>query len=99
MSKIIFRSKEEKLSWIFDVHDDNFTETISPDEMKAIVRGLYTMLGVQGIPDEILNDQSKIVLRIIDLNGDGEISKEEFIKNALNCDFICDMVKMMCEGE
>ena len=31
----------------------------------------------------------------IDVDGDGEITKEEFIKNAMECEFICDMLQVM----
>ena len=31
----------------------------------------------------------------IDVDGDGEITKEEFIKNAMECEFVCDMLQVM----
>ena len=33
------------------------------------------------------------MLEAIDADGDGEIEKEEFIQNAMNCHFIHDIVK------
>ena len=30
----------------------------------------------------------------IDVDGDGEITKEEFIKNAMECEFVCDMLQV-----
>ena len=33
------------------------------------------------------------VIEAVDQEGDGEISKEEFVKNAMNCKFIFNMLK------
>ena len=30
----------------------------------------------------------------IDIDGDGELTKEEFIKHALECEFVCDMLQV-----
>ena len=30
----------------------------------------------------------------IDVDGDGDITKEEFIKNAMECEFVCDMLQV-----
>ena len=29
----------------------------------------------------------------IDVDRDGEITKDEFIKNAMECEFVCDMLQ------
>ena len=42
--------------------------------------------------EDILVDRLEEMLDAIDIDGDGEIEKEEFIKNAMNCHFICDIV-------
>lgn len=36
---------------------------------------------------------------VIDTDGDGELTKEEFIKNAMKCEFVCDMLAVGFEDE
>ena len=76
------------------MYDKDAGGTIDPSEMKDVVTGLYTMMGIE-VPDEILEIRSKEILDICDIDGDGEISKEEFITHSLTCDFICDMLQVM----
>ena len=35
----------------------------------------------------------------IDVDGDGEITKDEFIKNAMECEFVCDMLQVGIAGD
>ena len=37
-------------------------------------------------------EEYRQLFKSIDTDGDGEITKEEFIKNALSCEFIHDML-------
>ena len=86
-------SLEDKLNWIFNVYDKDGGGTIDPQELRDIVNGLFSMAGID-VPEEILDIRSKEMSEIIDVDGDGEITKEEFIKNALTCEFICDMLQV-----
>ena len=56
--------------------------------------GLFTMVGMEEIPEDIMVIRTKELLDIIDVDGDGEITKDEFIKNAMTCDFVCDMMQI-----
>ena len=87
------KSLEDKLNWIFNVYDKDGGGTIDPQELRDIVNGLFSMAGID-VPDEILDIRSKEMSAIIDVDGDGEITKEEFIKNAMTCEFISDMLQV-----
>ena len=36
---------------------------------------------------------------VIDIDGDGELTKEEFIKHGLECQFVCDMLSVGFEDD
>lgn len=76
------------------MYDKNCGGTIDPNELKGVVGGLYSMLGIE-VPKETIAQQAKEMLDIIDVDGDGEISKEEFIKKAETCDFICNALQVI----
>jgi Ca2+-binding EF-hand superfamily protein len=84
-------SPEEKLNWIFDVFDKDCGGTIDPEEGRDVVKSLFNMAGIE-LEEEILADRIEEMLKAIDADGDGEITKDEFIKNALSCEFIHDML-------
>lgn len=92
------KTLEDKLNWIFNVYDKDAGGTIDPDELKDIVTGLFSMAGID-VPEEIVDVRSKELSEIIDVDGDGEITKEEFIKNALTCEFISDMLQVGIGGD
>ena len=89
---VTLASPREKLNWIFSVFDKDGGGVIDHREMRDVVLGLFTMAGIR-IHEEILVERLKEMLEAIDIDGDGEIEKEEFIKNAMKCGFICDIVK------
>ena len=84
-------SPEEKLNWIFDVFDKDCGGTIDHTESRDVVKSLFHMGGIE-LEEEILTDRMEEMLNAIDVDGDGEITKDEFIKNALSCQFIYDML-------
>ena len=91
-------SRNDKLNWIFNVYDRNCGGSIDPGEMKEVVSGLYIMLGMY-VPEKVVEQRTQEILNIVDVDGDGEISKEEFITKASSCDFLFDMLQVMDEME
>ena len=85
-------SPKEKLNWIFNVFDKDGGGSIDHSELRDVVLGLFTMAGIK-IHEDILLDRLNEMLEAIDADGDGEIEKEEFIRNAMKCRFIRDIVK------
>ena len=65
----------------------NIFEGRSDDELR------HSMAGIEA-PEEILDARSMEMSMMIDVDGDGEITKEEFIKNAMTCEFISDMLQV-----
>ena len=92
-------SLEEKLKWIFNVYDKDACGTLDPEEIGDAVRGLFAMVGMEEIPEDILEIRSRELREAIDVDGDGQITKEEFIKNAMTCEFICDLMQIGALGD
>ena len=86
-----FQTPEEKLSWIFSAFDRDGSGSIDTNEIKDIVRGLYKIASKPLVEENILASVKEIT-DAIDVNNDGDISKEEFIENAMKSSFICKIV-------
>ena len=84
-------SPEDKLKWMFDVFDKDGGGTISVDEIESLLQGLFEMSG-QKFEDEELEEASKYIMDAIDTDGDGEVTKQEFINNAMKSQFIAGML-------
>ena len=84
-------SPEDKLKWMFDVFDKDGGGTISPQEIRAMLQGLFEMSG-QEFDEEDLDIASKGIMDVIDVDGDGEVTKKEFIANAMKSEFIASML-------
>ena len=85
-------SPEDKLKWMFSVFDKDGGGTISGDEIEALLRGLFEMSG-QVFDDKDLQEASKGIMKAIDSDGDGEVTRQEFIKNATKSEFIASMLQ------
>ena len=75
---------EEKLNWIFTAFD--------AEEIRDIVVWMFRFAGIEEDPD-LLGACVIDVRATIDVDKDGDISKEEFIQNAMNSKFIADILK------
>lgn len=89
----------EKLSWVFNAFDEDGGGTIEYDEITKLVEALYRMSG-RGDCTETEEDKEEIILCVdeviesIDVDGDGVITREEFVENALKSDFIQEIIEM-----
>ena len=83
---------EEKLNWIFTAFDADCGGSIDVDEIRDIVLWMFRFAGIEEDPDLIASCVID-VRATIDVDRDGDISKEEFIKNAMNSQFIADILK------
>ena len=86
---------EEKMEWIFTAFDQDGGGTIDVDEVYEIVIALFKMAGkdVTGdISDDEIDECVDNIIEAVDADGDGVITKEEFVQNAMNCAFIFNVV-------
>ena len=85
------QTPEEKLSWIFSAFDRDGSGSIDTNEITDIVRGLYKIASKPLVEEDIAASVKEIT-DAIDVNNDGDISKEEFIENAMKSSFIYKIV-------
>ena len=87
----------EKLTWVFNAFDEDGGGTIEYDEITKLVEALYRMSVTGDCTEE---DKEEIifcvdeVIESIDVDGDGVITREEFVENALKSDFIQEIMEM-----
>ena len=88
-------SPKEKLNWIFIAFDRDGGGTIDVDEVKDIVVALFKMSGRDMGDIHLENEIEECVDEIIeavDSDGDGEITKEEFVENAMLSKFLSKLI-------
>lgn len=78
--------------WIFKVFDEDGGGTIDIDEVIKIVIGLFNMNGETEDREVILACVIEL-LDVIDENGDGEITREEFVCNGMKSGFIRNLME------
>ena len=83
---------EDKLNWIFTAFDTDGGGSIDVDEIRDIVIGLFRLAGIDE-DDDLISACVSDVRDAVDGDGDGDISKEEFVKNAMKSKFIFNMLK------
>ena len=84
-------SPEDKLGWIFGVFDEDGSGSIDNNEVIKLVIGLFNMNGK--VEDkEIILACVLDIFEVIDIDGDGEITRDEFVNNAMKSGFIQNLM-------
>lgn len=98
---LVLRGKlEHKLKWTFKVYDRDGNGCIDKTELLEIVESIYNLKKVcrQGQDDRIpLLSPEEVVNRIfqlVDENGDGQLSLDEFIDGARKDKWVMKMLQM-----
>ena len=84
-------SPEEKLNWIFNVFDKDGGGSIDAKEIAMMMSGLYQMAGVE-LEDEEIRLAVEDVLTSIDEDGDGDVTKDEWLENAMKSKYIASLL-------
>ena len=78
---------EEKLTWAFKMYDVDGNGTIDPDEMLKVVRAIYGMRCEEATePTSVADERARKIFRRMDVNRDGQLTKEEFLRGCLEDD-------------
>ena len=64
---------DQKLKWIFNVFDKDGGGSIDAEEISEMVRGLFSMSGIEVDEDEVENSTREI-LEAVDVDDDGDIT-------------------------
>jgi Ca2+-binding EF-hand superfamily protein len=70
-------SAEDKLRTLFSLYDQDGNGVIDAEEMNSVIHGIYQMLG------EASHGESMKMFIMMDKDGDGKITEQEFISAAL----------------
>ena len=90
----------EKLSWVFNAFDEDGGGTIEYEEITKLVEAIFRMSGRGDSTEEDREREQEIILSVdevmesIDVDGDGVITRQEFVENALKSDFIQEIIEM-----
>merc|ERR1712032_1386488 len=76
---------------LFRVFDEDNSGSIDIDEVIKLVIGLFTMGGVEP-QKEVLLASVQEILEAVDENNDGDITKDEFVENALKSESIKNLM-------
>ena len=75
---------QDKLRWVFQLYDSDGSGAISLTEMVTLFACLYQ---TEGLDKRIAVERAEAVFGNLDVNGDGDISVEEFVKGCLQVEF------------
>ncbi|XP_062402106.1 guanylyl cyclase-activating protein 1 [Sardina pilchardus] len=82
LSLVLKAGVEQKLRWYFKLYDVDGSGCIDRDELLLIIKSIRAISGTE---DEMsAEDFTNMVFDKIDVNGDGELSYEEFMEGIQN---------------
>ncbi|KAJ8391097.1 hypothetical protein AAFF_G00097180 [Aldrovandia affinis] len=82
LSLIMQGKMEHKLRWYFKLYDVDGNGCIDREELLNIIKAIQVISGNDDVQDLSVEDFTNRVFDRIDVNGDGELSLEEFIEGA-----------------
>jgi len=75
------RLPDDRLRWSFKLYDEDNSGSIALDEMEKVMECIYNMFeGMGKRPSGDPRERAKAIFLKIDINGDGDLSENEFIK-------------------
>ncbi|KAI1888403.1 hypothetical protein AGOR_G00184790 [Albula goreensis] len=94
---LIMRGKmEHKLRWYFKLYDVDGNGCIDREELFNIIKAIQVVSGNEEVQELSVEDFTNRVFDRIDVNGDGELSLDEFIEGAReDKDFMEIMMKSL----
>ncbi|KAK5872401.1 hypothetical protein PBY51_013109 [Eleginops maclovinus] len=82
LSLVLKGGVQQKLRWYFKLYDVDGSGCIDQEELLQIIKSIRA---INGIPSEISSeDFANMVFEKIDVDGDGELSYEEFMEGIQN---------------
>merc|ERR1712228_383856 len=90
-----FGSPEEKLNWAFSMYDVDGNGWIDLDEMTKLVGSIYKMIGrylPQSAQQETAQERARGIFEKMDINSDGKVTKEEFMKTCMEDRSLIDLL-------
>ena len=93
---------EEKLTWAFRMYDVDGNGVIDPEEMLKVVQAIYGMLNKDATePMSDSDERARKIFRRMDVNRDGLLTEEEFLRGCLEDDELSKLlapnVTELCE--
>lgn len=82
---------EEKLRWTFKLYDKDSSGTIDMSEMIEVLETVYVMEGVAS--GETARNRAKQIFGELDLDGDGTLTCDEFIKGCMQDKDMMELLK------
>jgi len=81
-------SPQQKLDWAFSMYDVAGNGYIDLNEMTQIVKSIYHLIGRQQIDSLVAEEtpeaRAETIFKIMDLNSDGRITRNEFVQVCSN---------------
>ncbi|XP_036386629.1 guanylyl cyclase-activating protein 1 [Megalops cyprinoides] len=90
LSLVLKGSVQKKLRWYFKLYDVDGNGCIDREELLTIIKSIRAINGSK--QEMSAEDFTNMVFNKIDINGDGELSLEEFVEGIQNDQMLLDML-------